>query len=169
MAIFASATVSFAIIVPVTVFVSPVVTTVPVVSGNVIVRSPVGSVISIVVSCASDVPSTKAQSTVPLDTAVLIFIVAVVVIAPTASVPVVVKFSSPKEIAPELSVIDPAASARVPPLSVVPFTVVVARVVIVAEVCVPPTAPVIVGAVRVIVVSSALIPDAIELLSPNAV
>jgi len=83
---------------------------------------------------------------------------------PEVNVPVVVRFSFPKLIAPELSVMEPAATAHVPPLRVVPLTVVVlivvlARVVIVAEVCVPPTTPLIVGAVRVITVAEELIPE----------
>jgi len=54
-AIFASPTVSAAIIVPVILPVSPVVITVPVILGKVIVLSAVGSTTVILVSCASAV------------------------------------------------------------------------------------------------------------------
>ena len=67
--------------------------------------------------------------------------------------PVVVRLSLPKLMVPELSVIEPAANARVPALNVVPV-----KVVIVADVCVPATTPVIVGAVKVTDVAVALIP-----------
>jgi hypothetical protein len=76
----------------------------------------------------------------------------------SVAVPVVLIFSLPKLIAPELSVIEPAANARVPPFRVVPLTVVVASVVIVAEVCVPATTPLILGADNDITVDDALIP-----------
>jgi len=57
-AIFASAIVSFAIIVPVILPVSPVVTTVPEILGKLIVLSAVGFTTFIIVSCASaDDPS----------------------------------------------------------------------------------------------------------------
>ena len=59
-----------------------------------------------------------------------------------------VRFSFPKSIAPELSVSDPAAKVAVPALTVVLFNVVLVRVVMVAEVCVPLTAPLIVGVVN---------------------
>ena len=91
----------------------------------------------------------------------------VVTILPTVICPVVVMFSLPKLIAPELSVMEPAASASVPAFKVVPFIVVVARVVIVADVCVPPTTPLIVGAVRVTTDAVALIPE--DRLSPSPI
>ena len=147
-----------------TVSLVPVVKRVPVSLGTVIVLSAVGSVTVIVVSCASAVAPSK-TILAPVDDIVP------QVRFPEVNVPVVVRFSLPKLIAPELSVIDPAATAQVPPLRVVPLTVVVlivvlARVVIVAEVCVPPTAPLIVGAVRVITVAEELIPE--DKLSPSA-
>ena len=146
-----------------TVLLVPVVKRVPVSLGTVIVLSAVGSVTVIVVSYASAVAPSNIMLA-PVD------VIVPHVKFPEVSVPVVVRFSFPKLIAPELSVMEPAATAQVPPLRVVPLIVVVlivvlARVVIVAEVCVPPTTPLIVGAVRVITDAVELMPE--DRLSPS--
>ena len=107
---------------------------------------------SIVSASVSSVPSISTLPDISNDAAV--------------TEPVVVRFSLPKLIAPELSVIEPAANARVPPLRVVAFTVVVASVVIVADVIVPPTTPEIVGAVKVTTVAVALMPLDNDVPSP---
>tara|TARA_Y100001973_G_C5177540_1_gene322937 strand:+ start:593 stop:1240 length:648 start_codon:yes stop_codon:yes gene_type:complete len=147
---------------PVTAFVAPVVNIVPVSFGMVIVLSAVGSTTVTVVSNASAVaPSNIIDDPVE--------VIEPQVKLPELKVPVVDRFSSPKLIEPELSVIDPAATAQVPAFNVVPLTVVVASVVIVAEVCVPPTTPLIVGAVNVTTVAVALMPLDRELASPNFV
>ena len=122
-------------------------------------KEPVESVIDPVASV--NVPSIEAVSVTVRSS--------VDVICSADIVPVVVRFSFPKLIAPELSVTDPAPRARVPALTVVPFTVVVARVVIVADVCVPPTKPEVVGAVRVTTVVEELIPRVRVAPSPSRV
>ena len=98
---------------PVRTFDAPVVNTVPVSSPNVIVLSAVGSVTVKVVSFELGVaPSNTIDA--PVD------VIVPTVILPAANVPVVVRFSLPNEIAPELSVIDPAAIVAVPKFTCCP-------------------------------------------------
>jgi len=168
---------------PVTASEEPVVITVPVSLGSVIVLAVVGSATVNVVSLPSSVAPSKIivpSSVMAKDEPVIaakvpaaaeLAPIVVPSIAPAlistvarVAVPVVEIFSLPKLIEPELSVIEPAASANVPA-----FTVVDVSVVIVAEVCVPATTPLILGADNDTTVADALIPLLMELPLPRAV